>query len=164
MAYVIENGVAGAQPIDVTDTVKRHPLGTIVRASDPTYGAGEFIYCKGVASTAVGSVVIYYPDDWATALASTSTVGMVGVAMSANAASTSYGWYQISGKAVVKAGTVADDAKVWATATPGTVDDATADGYLIHNAWFGSADGTPSAGFAEAEIGRPYIDGIATND
>lgn len=163
MAYTITNPIAGSQPIANTETTKFHPLGTIVNAVDPTYGAGEFIYLQGIASTAVGSVVVYLPDNYITALASTSTTGMVAVAMSANVAN-QYGWYQIGGKAIVKAATVADDAKVWATATPGTVDDATADGFLIHNAWFASADGTPSAGLAEAEIGRPYIDGIATND
>jgi len=169
MAYTILNGQLGMQKI--ADTVltaattmpKPWKHGDIVRAVDPDYGVGEFIYLKGVGSTVIGSAVIYYPDSWTTALASTSTTGFVAVAMSANVASQS-GWYQIGGKGVIKAGTVADDAKVWATATPGTVDDATADGYLIHNAWFGSADGTPSAGLAEVELARPYIDGITTND
>lgn len=163
MAYTITDTRVGVQLIATTDTVRNHALGTIFRADDPTYGSGEFIYLLGVASTEVGSAVVYRPDDHSTALASTSTTGFVAVAMSANVAS-QYGWYQITGKGVVKAGTVADDAKVWATATPGTVDDATADGYLIHNAWFASADGTPAAGFAEVELSRPYIDGIATND
>lgn len=163
MVFRITDAVVGSQPIANTETTQLHPLGEIVVATDPTYGSGEFIYLKGVASTAVGSAVIYYPDDWTTALASTSTTGFVAIAMSANVAS-QYGWYQISGKAIVKAATVVNDAKAWATATPGTLDDATADGYLVHNAWFGSADGTPSAGLAELEIARPYIDGITTND
>ena len=163
MAYTIVEPIAGNQPIANTETTKRHTLGRIVKANDPTYGAGQFIYLQGVASTAVGSAVIYYPDNYTTALASTSTTGFVAIAMSANVAN-QYGWYQIQGKGVVKAATVADDAKVWATATPGTVDDATADGYLIHNAWFASADGTPSAGLAEVELLFPYIDGITTND
>ena len=53
MAYVISTPLAGFQPIAVTDTTQNHALGTIVQAVDPTYGAGEFIYLKGVASTAV---------------------------------------------------------------------------------------------------------------
>lgn len=163
MAYTITNPLAGTQPIDVTDTVKRHPLGMRVFANDPVYGHGEFIYCIGIASTAIGDACIYYPDDGTTARATTSTAGFVGIAMSANVAS-QYGWYQIYGKAVVKAATVVDNAKAWATATPGTLDDATADGYMVHNAIFGSADGTPSAGFAELEILYPYIDAITTND
>ena len=163
MAFRITDQTIGSQPIANTETTQLHPLGEIVVATDPTYGSGEFIYLKGVASTAVGSAVVYYPDDWTTALASTSTTGFVAIAMSANVAS-QYGCYQIGGKAIVKAATVVNDAKAWATATPGTLDDATADGYMVHNAFFGSADGTPSAGLAELEIARPYLDGIATND
>lgn len=163
MAFIPNENALGIQPIATTSTTRQHPLGTRVRASDDTYGAGTFVYAKGVASTVVGSAVILYPDDWTTALASTATTGFVGVAMSANVAN-QYGWYQVIGKGVVKAATVVDNANVWATATPGTVDDATADGYMIHNAWFASADGTPSAGLAEIELMEPYIDGIATND
>lgn len=163
MAFKPATASIGCQPIANTETAAKHALGTIIQAVDPTYGAGEFIYLKGVTSTAVGSAVIYYPDAWTTALASTSTTGFVAIAMSANVAN-QYGWYQISGKGIAKAATVADDAKVWATATAGTLDDATADGYMVHNAWWGSADGTPSAGLAEIELSRPYIDGITTND
>ena len=92
---------AGCQPIANTDTTQKHPLGTIVRATDPTYGEGEFIYLLGVASTTVGSIVTYDPSTYLTTL---SAVGgniprAVAVAMSANVAS-QYGWYQISGQAV----------------------------------------------------------------
>ena len=102
MTYAVHD-LVGAQAIADTSTTQNHNLGTIVRASDPTYGQAEFIYLKGVASTAVGSVVTY---DTSTYLTTLSAVGggiarPVAVAMSANVAS-SYGWYQISGIAVVK--------------------------------------------------------------
>lgn len=102
MAYAIHT-LAGAQPIDTNSTVQKHALGTIVRATDPIYGEGEFIYLTGVASTAVGSVVTYNTTSYTTTLC---TVGgnvslPVGIAMSASVAS-EYGWYQISGVAVVK--------------------------------------------------------------
>ncbi len=102
MTYAIHT-LAGAQPIANTETTAKHVVGTIVRATDPTYGEGEFIYLKGVASTAVGSVVTYNTANYETTLC---TVGgnvslPVGIAMSANVAS-QYGWYQISGVAVVK--------------------------------------------------------------
>jgi hypothetical protein len=101
MTYAVHD-LAGAQPIATTSTTKNHNLGTIVRASDPTYGQGEFIYLLGVASTVVGSVVTYDPSTYLTTL---SAVGgniprPVAIAMSANVAS-QYGWYQISGVAVV---------------------------------------------------------------
>lgn len=49
------------QDIRTTDTVQNHPLGTIVKAehtpaSGTSYGMGEYIYLKGVASTVVGSI------------------------------------------------------------------------------------------------------------
>ena len=53
MAYHITDQVVGSQAIATTDTDQLHPLGTIVRAYDPTYGEGEFIYLLGVASTAI---------------------------------------------------------------------------------------------------------------
>lgn len=100
MAYVITDNMIGAQPIATTSTTRNHPLGTIVRATDPTYGEGEFIYLKGVASTVAGSVATYNSTSGQTALC---TVGgnvpqPVAIAMSANVAS-QYGWYQISGVA-----------------------------------------------------------------
>ena len=100
MTYAIHS-LAGAQPIATTSTAAAHALGTIVRATDPTYGEGEFIYLLGVGSTAVGSIVTYDPTTYLTTL---SAVGgniprAVAVAMSANVAS-QYGWYQISGQAV----------------------------------------------------------------
>lgn len=157
MAYTIQENSLIGQQIAESVTSQKHALGTIIRAKDPTYGAGEFIYLKGVGSTVVGSVVLYNPDDYATSLLAANDIGPVAVAMSACVAS-QYGWYQIQGKAVVKAGTVADNGNVYATGTPGTVDDAVVAGDRVKNAKFGSADGTPSTGLAECEIARPWMD------
>jgi len=160
MFAIQENTLIG-QAIADTSAVARHPLGTIIRAKDPLLGASEHIYLKGAASTAVGSVVIYNPDDFSTSLLAPNDIGPVAVAMSACVAG-QFGWYQIFGKAVVKTGTVADNANVYATATPGQVDDAVVAGDRVKNAKFASADGTPSAGFAECEIWRPVMDdGVA---
>ena len=166
MTYVLQNNDAGWQPIAATETTQKHPLGTIVRAYDKdatAYGSGEFIYLKGVASTVVGDAVTYNLDDGSTTRLVANAIGPVGIAMSANVAS-QYGWYQISGKAVVKAATVVDNANVYISGTAGTVDDAVVDGDMVHLAKFASADGTPSAGFAEIEISRPYTDDITAND
>jgi len=102
MAYGTSDPRIGSQAIATTDTVQNHPLGTVIRANDPTLGDGEFIYLLGVASTTVGSVVTYDASTYQTVL---SAVGgniprAVAIAMSANVAS-QYGWYQISGQAVV---------------------------------------------------------------
>jgi hypothetical protein len=168
MAFVHDTTRLGMQPIANTETTAQHPLGTIVTATDvataTNYGTGEFIYLKGVASTAIGSWVTYNADDWTTTLLAANAIGPVAVAMSANVAS-QYGWYQISGKAVGKALTgYVDNALVWATATAGSVDDAVVDGDMVHLAKGASALDTPSAGFAEFEIHRPYTDDITTND
>jgi hypothetical protein len=103
MAYAVTDCRIGTQPIADTDTEQKHKLGTIVRAVDPTYGEAEFIYLKGVASTAVGSLVTYNTSSWTTTLAAVGTnkAQPSAVAMSANVAS-QYGWYQISGVAVMK--------------------------------------------------------------
>ncbi len=103
MTYAVST-LAGAQPIANTDTTQKHVLGTVVKANDPTYGEGEFIYLLGVGSTVVGSMVTYNTTTYQTTLTPTTgtTDGApIAVAMSANVAS-QYGWYQISGNAVVK--------------------------------------------------------------
>lgn len=103
MAYVISERLIGSQKISDTSTVQNHPLGTVLKAADPTYGEGEFIYLLGVASTTVGSVVTYDANTYQTVL---SAVGgniprPIAIAMSANVAG-QWGWYQIGGVAVVK--------------------------------------------------------------
>ena len=109
MAYSVMNR-AGAPAITNHDTSAKVPLGTIVKGYDPTYGEAEFIYLLGVGSTEVGFMVIYNATTYQTALV-TVTNGKgkgnpVGIAMAATVAA-EYGWYQISGNAVIKKTTVA---------------------------------------------------------
>lgn len=158
MAFHVTDQKIGSQAIAETSTTQQHPLGTIVRATDPTYGAGEFIYLAGVASTAVGSWVTYNLDDGSTALLAANAIGPVGVAMSANVGS-QYGWYQIGGKAVGLCLTgFADNGNVYGTATAGSIDDAIVAGDRVKRAKGASAIGTPAAGQAEFEIDRPFVD------
>lgn len=99
--WFVSTPLAGVQPIEDTDTTQNHTLGTIVRAYSRTYGEGEFIYLKGVASTVVGSIVHYNGTTFQTALgyAGENVPSPLAIAMSANVAS-QYGWYQIGGIAV----------------------------------------------------------------
>jgi len=111
MTYIITDTVAGTQGIadkdagttdpDTAATIINHPLGTVVRAKDPTYGEGEFIYLKGVGSTIVGDLV-EYNTSYQTGLhsAALDAPNPVAVAMSICTASY-YGWYQIGGIAQV---------------------------------------------------------------
>jgi hypothetical protein len=129
-----------------------------VQGQDPTYLVGEFIYLSGVASTGIGDWVTFNQDDNSTTLLAANAIGPVAVSMSANVAS-SYGWYQIYGKAVGKAlAGFVDNANVYATATAGSVDDAVVAGDRVKAAKGASAVGTPSAGLAEFEIQYPLMD------
>ena len=67
MAFALNSPVIGAQALTETSTTQKHPLGTIVKGLDPTYGEGEFIYLKGIGSTTAGSVVLI-KDDYTTSL------------------------------------------------------------------------------------------------
>lgn len=164
MTFIPLTQEVALQPIAETSTTQNHPLGKKIEAYDPTYGSGEFVYLKGVASTAVGSWATINYDDGSTTLLAANAIGPVGVAMSANVAS-QYGWYQVRGKAVGKALTgYVDNALVFATGTAGSVDDAVVDGDMVHLAKGASDVDTPSSGLAEFEIQYPYTDDITTND
>ena len=160
MAYTVTETTIGVQPIAIDETTANQAvaLGTIVQASDPTLGSGEFIYLKGLASTVVGSWVTYNSSDNTTTLLAANAIGPVAIAMSPCVAN-EFGWYQISGKAVglALAGFV-DNANVYATATAGSVDDAVVAGDRVKLAKGASAVGTPSAGLAYFEIQRPFMD------
>jgi hypothetical protein len=151
-----ENSLLGQAIADTSDT-RKQILGQIVRCKHPDYGVGEFIYLKGVASTAVGSVVLYSADDFSTALAVADAIGPIATAMSANVAS-QYGWYQIEGKGVAKvAASFADNGDCYLTSTAGTIDDAVVAGDYIFGMKGASAIDTPSTGLAEVEMSRPFV-------
>lgn len=101
----IANIDAGYTPPNTSTVAPTLPMyeGMRVQGQDPTFGMGEFILLNGVASTAVGSLVIYDGTTYATTLAPvTANQGRpVAIAMSANIDPLKWGWYQISGTAVV---------------------------------------------------------------
>lgn len=116
MAYTFDEPRLGLLQIAVVDSGFVPPnqltaiptppnvLGMVCRAKDPTYGEGEFILLAGASSTVVGSMVTYNTTSFTTTLIpNTANLAQpVAVAMSANAASTTFGWYQIGGIAVIK--------------------------------------------------------------
>jgi hypothetical protein len=118
MAYKIVEPLAGLVQIGVIDTGRTYlnslgatittpdsPMyvGMIVKAVDPVLGGGEFILLPGVAGTQLGSVVSYNTVNFTTALCVATALLPVhiAIAMSANNTATGWGWYQISGVAVV---------------------------------------------------------------
>lgn len=165
MAWKISSASVGFPRITDTDTTKKAALGTVVRAVDPTYGAGEFIYLLGVASTVAGSVVTYNGNSsgtptWQTTLApSTAGLGQpVAVAMSANVAG-QCGWYQVQGMAIVATnGTMTADVPVY-LAGSGQLTSTQANGKGVNNARSTTATGTPATGFAVVEINQPFAQG-----
>jgi hypothetical protein len=161
MAYNWTDHTVGLPPVTETDTVQKFVIGTRCKAFDPTYGEAEFIYLPGVASTIVGSVVAFDTKAATTTLAVVATRGPVAVAMSINVAG-QWGWYQISGSAVVKtAAAVVAGTPAYSTATAGQVDDAVTAGSLIDGMVFKTADGTPAAGFAIVQMEGASLSGAA---
>ena len=153
MAFRITESRVGFQPIADTSTTQNHALGTIVTATDPTLGGGEFIYLKGVASTVVGSIV-NYDDNFQTALDTSATAGPsrpLAVAMSANVAS-QYGWYQISGVAVA-----AKLATVCVVAGAAFAVASTGSGVVIASASGNEVQGGIIAATASAATGRTTV-------
>lgn len=153
-AFVVE------QAIDANSTSQKHPLGMIITAEDTAstaYGMGEFIYLKGLDSTAVGEWVTYNADDWSTTLLANNAIAPVAVSMSA-CVTGEFGWYQIDGKAVGLALTgFVDDANVYGSGTAGSADDTIVAGNRVQRCKGASARDTPSAGLAEFEIHRPEV-------
>lgn len=157
VAFKSTSPTMGTQPIHEASETKYHELGTLIRATDVTYGEGEFVYLLGVASTAQGDLVTYNSKTGATiraVAAGTGSQGPVAVAMSACDASTKYGWYQVSGSTPVNAATAAADTDVYLTATAGQVDDLVNVADRVTGASFKAAT---SAGFATVQFSRASV-------
>ena len=165
MTYAVHT-LLGAQPIANTETTRKHVLGTLCRAWDETYGEGEFIYLLGVASTVVGSLVTFNATTYQTALSPDTAAfqAPVAVAMSANVAS-QYGWYQVSGNAVVKKTAVAvtPQVKIYQSATTGRVMPTSASGKMILGAKTANLT-TIASGVSTVvvTINRPHMQGQIT--
>lgn len=161
----VENRL-GIQPIAVSSAVQNHPLGTKVKAYDPVYGEGEFIYLLGVVGTIVGSLVTWGGQSAGTPTLQTalapSTANLdqpVAVAMSANVAG-QFGWYQIDGNAVIATnGTLAAGPAPVYLAGTGQVTSTQAAGKQVVNAVNVTATGTPAANQAVVEIHYPFAQG-----
>jgi hypothetical protein len=151
-AYTVSGGwrsvsrIGLNQPIDVTSTVKLHTLGDTVRCKDTAstdYGYGEFIYLSGVASTVAGSSVLITAG-YGTTLSAARDKGGIAVACSANAATTSYGWYQTKGKAVCAVGTCDINSPLYLGAS-GVLDTTEAVGDCVYGARSVTAADTATA-------------------
>jgi len=134
MAYTIVDPILGAQPISEVSTTKRHPLGTVVRATDETLGEGAFIYAK--ASAAIlqyDAVWVKGSSQFAAKISETlvKTPGDVAFAQIAFAAD-EYGWFQRQGSPTVrcKPGTEKNTA-LFVNASVGTLGGVTASQMIL---------------------------------
>lgn len=163
MAYIIDEPNVIAQAIADTSTTAQHALGKIVRAKDSTLGEGTFIYLKGIANTVVGSLVYYKTSTGVTALTSTSGVTNKGaplaVAMSA-CIDDLYGWYQVTGDAVIKKTAVKVDpagvTAVYLSATAGRVMQTSVSGRQVLGArWVATTTVTSTTSTAVVTLNWP---------
>lgn len=175
MAYKIVEPRSGLPPITSITSVASAglinstgvPVGTVVRAEDPTYGQGEFIYLGGVSSTVVGSLVTYNAYTGATTL-SPNTANLaqpVAVAMAANTTATGLGWYQIGGTAVIKKIAIKFNPAVamYLSSTTGRITSTAASGKQILGARTSNAATVASAtSTITITIDRPHAQGQTT--
>jgi hypothetical protein len=145
-------------------------VGTIARGVDAASsktGGAEFIYLPGVASNIVGALVSYNPLGNTVTLSPTgaSTGLPLAVSMTANTATTSYSWYQISGVATIKktAVKVSPTNKLALSGTAGRVLGGSTAGKMLMNCISVNAATVASAtSTVQALIQRPFAEPIAT--
>ncbi len=154
LAFKPTSAFAGVQGIHVTSTTQNHPLGTYVRAQDPIYGEGGFVYAKGVASTVIGDACTL---DTGVVPATVRTVaasaGPIGIAMSANVAS-QYGWYQVDGAGLVASSAATINTTCGTSATAGTLVNSTT-AVRVDGMRFTTAQDAPGSGFTGVQMASP---------
>ena len=138
-------------PLANVDSEAAYALGT--RGHDNS--GNEYIYLKGITSTAIGSWVTF-DEAHLTTLAVADAQGRVAIAIGA-VIDDKYGWYQIYGSASGLALTAfADNGKVYLTSTDGSVDDADASADFILGAVGRSAVNETSM-LATFELNYPMV-------
>ena len=183
MAYAMIENFAGVLPLQNIDAGVLPPVATssgstttiptspnvpgmIVKAVDPTYGVGEFILLKGVASTIVGSLVRYNTVNYETTLVVNTAVQAmpVAVAMAANTATTSWAWYQISGTAVLAKTTVIilPNVAVYLSTTAGKVRAIASAGLQVVACRSQLVTTASASGTVLVTINRPHLQSQVT--
>ncbi len=158
----IANIDSGYTPANGSAAIPSAPMtpGMIVKATDPTYGEGEFILLLGVASTIVGSLVRYNAVSFQTVLAVNTAVQAmpVAVAMSANLAGT-WGWYQISGTAALAktAVIVLPNVAVYISGTAGKVKALASAGLQVVACRSQLATTASATGTVLVTVNRPHL-------
>ena len=154
-----KTGVPNAGALAEFHATQQNPLGLIVQGD----AGEEYIYLKGVASTAIGSAVTY-DEVGITALLTDDAVGPVAISMSANVLATTYGWYCILAPAGVHARVVtgtADNSLLGHETTDGDLGDGRDAGDQIYGMICREANATGSTALCDVQIwGHPSVDNI----
>jgi hypothetical protein len=138
--------------------VQKQRLGKRVKDA----AGNEYIYLKGITSTAVGSWVTF-DEAHVTTLAAANAQGRVAVAKAAVDANTKYGWFQIYGSTSAKALTAfADNGKVYLTGTAGSVDDTDVAGDAVIGA-IGRSAVNETTLLATFELNYPVVMDLAVD-
>lgn len=147
--------IVPAQNLTKVSTTAEFPLGTRIRT-----GGNEYIYLKGVASTAANDVVVF-DEDFVTTRVVTGSKGPVAIAMAATVANT-YGWYQIYGVGTANnANTVSGDSALYIGAVTGSVDDLQVTGDKIVGLLSRSTQTVTGDG-VDVQINYPFADDATT--
>jgi hypothetical protein len=140
-------------PLSQVDTTVAFTLGT--QTMDKS--GNIYVYMLGVASTIVGSWVTF-DEAYTTTLLVANASGPVAVSMGINVAST-YGWYQIWGKAsACTAADCADNAPLGYETTAGYAGDGRAAGDMI----YGAISRQGAAAVTTVQIWNPFVTDGAT--
>jgi len=144
-------------PLSQVDTSAKFTLGTQTMDKE----GNVYIYMTGVASTIVGSWVTY-DELYITTLLVANASGPVAVSMGINVAST-YGWYQILGKAqACTAADCADNAPLGFETTSGYAGDGRAAGDMIYGAISRQGTAGGAAAVKTVQIWFPFCTDGAT--
>lgn len=133
------------------ETTAAHKI--LTRAFDED--GNEYIYLKGVASTAIGSWVTF-DEAGATTLLAANAIGPVAVATAANTSTSGYSWYCIYGQCeALLAANCADNAKLGRETTDGYAGDGAASGDVMAGAV--SRDSTTGAALGTVQLCYPSV-------
>jgi len=158
MAKIVGHSLCSiSQDLTAVDDSQRNELGMLGQDKQ----GNEYVYLQGIASTVVGSVVLFgnstAANFYVTALSATGAKGLVAIAMGAIVAS-KFGWYQIRGLASANFnGAAVAGAKLYSAST-GKCDDAVVAGDQITGGVV--ADTVAGSGLGPVGLFYPSMQGL----
>lgn len=159
-------GLPAALPTTI-DPAAVVPVGTMALWFEDTLGPAELIYLPGVAALTAGDLVEYdlAPGAQVTVRHSNATASNSGRSLAVALAPVlagQFGWFQITGCAIINTTAAQAAGVMMATATAGSVANGADAGDQILNARLSTATGVPAALKAYATINRPFVQGQIT--